>query len=50
MPETSESTVGEELSAAVEHGRHVMNHEDCWRCQADERRHRMSADETHDDD
>lgn len=53
MPEAAESTeptVGEELSIAVEHDRHVINHDDCWRCQADDRRYRASGIETEDDD
>lgn len=50
MPKTTEPTVGEELSAAVVHERHVVKHADCWRCEADERRERVNGDETAEDD
>lgn len=40
----TEPTVGEELAAAVHHDGHVVKHVDCWRCQADERRERLSAE------
>lgn len=51
MPETTtEPTVGEDLAVATAHARHLMKHDDCWRCQADERRERLSADETAEED
>lgn len=52
MPEetTTEPTVGEKLSAVIDHERHLVRHEDCWRCKADERRYGARGDETEDDE